>query len=258
MNYSVCIDALFFESSVPIKQQIQTVKEQGFSSIEFWTWWDKDISALKSACLEQGISVQCFCTRFISLLDKEEESAYLEGFKETLSLAKDLSCSKIITQVGNTLPNVPRDIQLQQAVSTLKKAGDMASVAGCTLLVEPLNIRVDHKGYFLSTTDDAIELMKLVDHDNVKLLFDIYHQQITEGDILRHIQESAEYIGHLHIADNPGRDRPGSGEINYTFLIPELYKVVASDVYMGLEYFTQIPVEDSLSLTAAFLPGVDK
>jgi len=138
---------------------------------------------------------------------------------------------------------------------TLKLAGDMVAKAGCTLLVEPLNTRVDHAGYFLDTTDRAVALLEQVGHSAVKLLFDIYHQQITEGDLMRHIKQSASLIGHFHAADNPGRDRPGTGEIQYSFVLSQLEGMFKDDVYVGMEYFPKGSIPESLSKVAALMQG---
>jgi len=103
MNPSICIDAIFFGTSVPLEEQIRIVKQAGFSTIEFWTWWDKDLATLKLACEQQGVKIHCMCTKFISLVDPSAKQAYLEGLAETLEKAKELSCSNIISQVGNRL-----------------------------------------------------------------------------------------------------------------------------------------------------------
>ena len=255
MKPSICIDALFFGSATPVREQIRIVKEEGYSTIEFWTWWDKDITELKSACNDYDVQVHCMCTRFISLVDPSQKQAYLEGLEETLEVAKELQCRNIITQVGNRIEGVDEAIQATQAVETLKLAGDIVAKAGCTLLVEPLNIRIDHIGYFLDTTDRAVTLLERVGHPAVKLLFDIYHQQITEGDLLRHIEQSAHLIGHLHAADNPGRDRPGTGEIRYAFLLPKLDAMFKDPVCLGMEYFPKEPVQESLSQISLLLKG---
>lgn len=253
MNYSVCIDALYFGSRVPIEQQIKSVCQGGFDRIEFWSWWDKDITALERACREHEVKIECFCTKLISLVDPRQEEAYLEGLRETLEVAKRLSCTKIISQIGNSLPGIPLEEQFLQASKVLKKAARLLEEAGCTLLVEPLNTRVDHQGYILEKTSDAVKLLEQLGEDSVRLLFDIYHQQITEGDLLRHLEEASSYIGHLHAADNPGRDRPGSGEICYQFLIQKLHGLLDPSVVMGLEYFPAGDRPESLKETRAYL-----
>lgn len=109
---------------------------------------------------------------------------------------------------------------------------------GITLVIEPLNTRVDHKGYFLSSSDEAAGILKTVNSPSVKMLFDIYHQQISEGDIIRHIQEYIQLIGHFHAAGNPGRHELYHSELDYNKVI-EAISALGYDKYIGLEYFPE-------------------
>ena len=113
------------------------------------------------------------------------------------------------------------------------------------LLLEPLNVLVDHKGYFLYRSDEAFEILREVNSPDIKLLFDIYHQQITEGNLIRNIVANIDLIGHFHVAGNPGRNEPYIGEINYV----EVFK--AADEagytgYAGLEFWAKGDIEESL------------
>jgi hydroxypyruvate isomerase len=89
---------------------------------------------------------------------------------------------------------------------------------------EPLNVLVNHAGYFLVTTEEAVRMIKAVDSPNCKILFDIYHQQISEGNVIRNLTENIDLIGHFHIGDNPGRNQPGTGELNYTNIFKAIEK----------------------------------
>jgi hydroxypyruvate isomerase len=90
-----------------------------------------------------------------------------------------------------------------------------AEEAGVTLVLEPLNTAVDHPGYYLTSTAEGIEIVEEVGSPSVQLLYDVYHQQITEGNVIDTITDHVEHIGHIHIADVPGRHEPGTGELNY-------------------------------------------
>ena len=113
------------------------------------------------------------------------------------------------------------------------------------MVVEPLNLRVDHQGYFLSGSDEAAEILKEVGSPNVKMLFDIYHQQITEGDLIRRIQKYLPCIGHFHAAGNPGRHELYQSEINYPYVFQAIENE-AYEGYMGLEYFPEDAPEAGL------------
>ena len=104
-----------------------------------------------------------------------------------------------------------------------------------TLVLEPLNVLVDHKGYFLETSAEGFEMVDEVGSEAVKLLYDIYHQQITEGNLIANLTANVAKLGHVHVADVPGRHEPGTGEINYR----NVFKAVADagyQRYVGLEY----------------------
>lgn len=253
MKTSICIDAVFFGKTVPLDEQIDIVAKAGFNTIEFWTWWDKDLDVLKASCVKHDVAVHCICTKFISLLDRTRKSNYLDGLRETIEVTKFLNCPNIISQVGELISDVPREEQIAQTVETLKEAGELVSAAHCSLLIEPLNTRVDHKGYILDSMDEANLIIQRVNNPSVKVLFDIYHQQITEGDLVRRITEYSPIIGHFHVADNPGRDRPGTGEINYHFVLQKASETVGDNVYAGLEYFPNEEILHSLEQVKAYL-----
>lgn len=235
MNFSLCIDALFGEGAPPA-ESLAALAKAGFSRYEFWGWWQKDIGALARLQQELGLALVCLCTRFIPLTDAARHAEYLEGLEETIAVAKRLGCDKIITQTGNELPGVPRATQHANLVQGLKLAAPALEQAGITLLVEPLNLLVDHPGYYLSTTPEACAVVDEVGSGSVKLLFDIYHQQITEGNLIRNITNNIDKIAHFHAAGNPGRGTIAAGEIDYH----AVFKAIEDAGYtgsVGLEFF---------------------
>jgi len=102
-----------------------------------------------------------------------------------------------------------------------------------TLVLEPLNILVNHMGYYLTTTEESAEIIREVGSDYVKILYDVYHQQITEGNIINNIKNNIDLIGHIHIGDVPGRKQPGTGEINYK----NVFKAIKETGYEGYVVF---------------------
>lgn len=249
MNFSVCIDALYYEKNVPLAIQLEEVFQAGFNTIEFWSWWDKDLESIASTCKKFNLGIASFCTPFVSLVDSAQHDDYLKGLKETCEVAKRMGTEKIISQVGNSLVGTGREVQLENLINGLKKADNILKANQMILVIEPLNVRVDHGGYFLDSSDEAVEICKSVASENIKILFDIYHQQISEGDIARRIKEHKKHIGHFHAADNPGRGRPGTGELNYEYIFKLIKTEFVSGV-IGLEYFTQ---EDSATSLSAFM-----
>jgi hydroxypyruvate isomerase len=102
------------------------------------------------------------------------------------------------------------------------------------LEVEPLNGLVNHPGHYLQRSDEAVQVIDAVDHPQVKLVFDVYHQQITEGNVIRNATSYVDRIHHYHIADNPGRNQPGTGELNYVSILRAIQDT-GFDGFVGLE-----------------------
>ena len=140
---------------------------------------------------------------------------------------------------------ITRDQHRCTFIDTMQKAGDLAAEQKIELVIEPLNLLVDHPGYHLSTSREAFDILEKIDSDNVKILFDIYHQQITEGNLYSNIFDHLNQIGHFHAAAVPGRGPITGGEINYTYLLQELADN-GYDGYVGLEYMTAFSAEESL------------
>ncbi len=233
MNMSVCIDALF--SGKDFIKSMKTIGLIGVKTFEFWSWWDKDVNAVKSAKDELGLELAAFCTKFESLVDSTKREAYLEGLKESIEVAKLLNCKKLITQTGNDL-GISREIQHKTLVDGLKMCSPILEEAKITLLVEPLNTLVDHKGYYLYSSLEGFNIIDEVGSPNVKLLYDIYHQQYMEGNLIGNIQSNIKKIGHFHAAGNPGRNELHFGEINYKEVIKAIDDT-GYDGFVGLEYF---------------------
>jgi Hydroxypyruvate isomerase len=243
MKFSVCMDAVYH--GIDMEESLISMKQLGFDTFEFWTWWDKDINRLNEAKNRLGLQISCFCTKFISLVDESQRELYLEGLVETLAVAKQLGCTKLVTQVGNELKDVSREVQRQSLIDGLKACVPLLEAAGVTLLVEPLNTKVDHAGYFLARSDEAFDIIRAVGSSNVKLLFDCYHQQITEGDLISSIRTNAEWIGHFHAAGHPGRHEIHTGEIRYEVVLDAI-RDSGFEGDVGLEYFSQEKPEKGL------------
>ena len=237
---SVCIDAVFEGLSKP--EAIAAVAEAGLPAIEFWGWWDKDLAEIEAATARHHLKLSACCTRFISLVDPASREAYLEGLAESIDAAKRLGVNTLISQVGDFRPGVERAEQHQCLVEGLKEAAPLLEAAGITLVIEPLNELVDHPGYYLVRSDEAFGIIDEVGSAAVKVVFDIYHQQISEGHVIHNLTTHMDKIGHFHAAGNPGRHELTRGELHY----PAIFDAIQNtdfEGYVGLEYW---PVKDPL------------
>ena len=250
MKYSVCTDAVF--ENLPLEEACAKVLALGFEAIEFWLPTGKNLDKLRGIMDSTGLKLAAMCTDFISLADPAFRNDYRAALEKAVATAKSLNCSTIISQVGSELP-VERALQHRSIVCGLKNCAGLLEDNGITLTIEPLNIRVDHKGYYLSSSDECVDILSETGSDNVKMLFDIYHQQITEGDITRRIRQYMPYIAHFHTAGNPGRHELYNSELNYQKVFESIEESGYSG-YVGLEYFPEDNVEKGLNYAKSILP----
>lgn len=236
---SVCIDAVF-EGLAP-GDAIPLVKEAGVNAIEFWGWWDRDLVEIEAARDKAAMEISACCTKFISLVDESLRDQYLAGLEESIEVAKRLNCKTLISQVGDALPGVSRDVQHASLVQGLREAVPMLEAGDVTLVIEPLNELIDHQGYYLVRSEEAFQIIDKVDSPYVRVVFDIYHQQISEGQLIANIRNNVEKIAHFHAAGNPGRNELTCGELHY----PSIFDAIQEcgyDGFVGLEYW---PLQDA-------------
>jgi hydroxypyruvate isomerase len=248
MLFSVCIDALF--RGWPQEEALEAVKAAGFKDYEFWGWWNRDLEGLYAKAQSLGLSCRTFCTPMVSLTDPAQRDSYLAGLKESIGVAKKFGVSFIISQVGSDT-GARRSFQHKSVVAGLKAAAPLLEESGITLAIEPLNGRVDHIGTFLESSEEGFDLVRESGTGKVKLLFDMYHQQISEGDITTRILANLEDIIHFHAAGTPGRHELDGGELNY----PAIFKTLDQKGYRGftgLEYFPAADVMAGLKKIREF------
>lgn len=244
MKYSVCASALYSKLLLP--EAVERIAALGYSAFEFWGWWDHDIDATAKAQKKSGITAAGMCTRMVPLNDPTRRAEYIEGLKESIEMAKKLDCKMLISQVGQAIPGVSRAEQHQSIVEGLRACAPILEEAGIVLAVEPLNILVNHKGYYLDRSDEGFAIIREVGSPYVKLLFDVYHQQITEGNLIQNITQNIDAIAHIHIAGNPGRHEPQvNSEVHYPTILKAL-KDAGYQGYVGLEYSPLMDPDQSL------------
>ncbi len=255
LNFSPCIEMFWGETEFP--ERIHKAAELGFSAYEFWAWWNKDLNAVERATKDAGLAVAACCVKTsfaesdaAAMLVPEGKQRFVQAVKDCVGVSKRLGCKTFIVTTGNELAGVSRQAQHAACVEALKAAAPVAEDAGITLVLEPLNLLVDHAGYYLSTSIQGFQMIDEVASPAVKLLFDIYHQQITEGFLTSNIVDNIDKIGHFHVANHPGRHEPALGEINYPYLFDRI-RETAYDRYVGLEFSPSDPTR-----TEAILEGV--
>jgi len=234
LNLSVCIEMIFRD--LPIEDRIRSVAAAGYKGFEFWGWGNKDLDALVRLAAELDLTVAGFCCDSQgTLVDPSNTDAWVAGAKVSVDRAASVGVKTLIVTTGQEMPELSRWAQHDAIVKGLTHVAPYAEDRSITLVLEPLNILVNHKGYYLDTSGEGFDIVRAVGSPAVKLLYDIYHQQITEGFLLPTIEANLDLIGHFHSADVPGRHEPGTGEINYA----NVFGFIADSPYaawVGLEF----------------------
>ena len=178
-------------------------------------------------------------------LEKAREVGSPGLFLLTDELAEDRS-------VRFQYPELTTEEKYESVLEGLKAIAPLAEEAGVTLLLEPLNSLVDHAGYFLDRSALGFELVRAVDSPRIKVLYDIYHMQVMEGNIIQTLTGNLDVIGHIHVADVPGRHEPGSGELNYANIMEALCQA-DYDKYVGFEFDPKAPSDEAVITSLALL-----
>lgn len=243
---SPCTEWLFADGGRPFPDRIHAAAGAGFAQVEFWTTTDKDVGRVEEALRETGVAVTCFVSEPTGrIVDPGSHAAFLLGVKRSTAVAARLNARNLIVVSGDARPGVDRSRQRDAITEALLRAAPIASRGGVRLLLEPLNTRVDHPGYFLDSTFEALEVIHKVDDPAVKLLYDLYHSIVMGEDPQQALAGSGHLVGHVHIADVPGRHEPGTGTIDWPLQLAALRSAGYSGS-IGLEYKPSRDTESSL------------
>ncbi|SFR64741.1 hydroxypyruvate isomerase family protein [Halogeometricum limi] len=260
MRVAVTLPTVFEGQS--LAQAVGSAADAGADGVEFFDWENADLDAVAAACDEHDVSVAGTLAAGAgssieetapAMTDPEYADEAVVDIERSIETAADLGAPTLIVTVGAEQDHLSRAEQRASIERVLSAVAPAAEAADVTLVVELLNVAVDHPGYFLTTTADGVDLVESVDSSSVKLLYDVYHQQITEGNIIETMTDNLDAIGHVHIADVPGRHEPGTGELNYRNVLAALAEA-GYDGYVGCEFF---PVGDPADAVADVVDVVE-
>lgn len=247
LRFAVCLDTLFTDKL--FEQRLEYVADLGFPAFEFWTRQGKDMNITLALKLALRLEVSAFIGSEASLVDPAQRQQFTNDINRSAALAVDLACTNLIVSSGPALPNVARHEQRAHLVETLCAAAETAADADVVIALKPLN-PIDHPGTFLSSSDEGFAIVREVNSPHVRLCFNCYHQQISEGNLTRRITDHLDLIGHLQVADVPGRHEPGTGEINYEHIFGVL-RESGYRGFVGLEYDPLVDATASLRAVRA-------
>jgi len=261
MKFSANLSILFKEA--PLLERFGRAAEAGFSAVEFW--WpghDVELGQIERAVEDAALEVALFNFDAGDMPagerglagNPDREQQFRDNVPVALELARSLGCRRMNVLVGHEIPGMDRAEQLALARENVRFAADDA--AGITVMVEAVNT-FENGPYLLYTTAQAVEFVREVGRENVRVQHDFYHMQRMEGNLVATLREHIGSIGHVQIADSPGRGEPGTGEIHYPYVLGELERL-GYDGYVGLEYNpTTETTEESLEWLPKELRGGD-
>lgn len=246
----LCVPIPCFFPQLPFERAIETVAALGFRFAEIYGWKQLDLTAAAKALAGSGVTLLSMCTTEFRLTDPACRGLWVEGLRESCEAARLLGVKKLITQVGPDT-GADRAEQHRSVAEGLKAGAEILERAGVTVMIEPLNTKVDHPGYYLTSSAEAFDIVREVGSPRVKVVFDIYHQQISEGNILPNITENLDCIAHLHAAGHPGRHELQSGENDYRNIFAAVDRA-GYEGACGLEYTPLADPAESLAAARAF------
>lgn len=249
-RFAANLTMLFNDS--PFPERIDRAARAGFEGIEFLFPYDEDVDAIQQALTRNNVRQVLFNLPAGDFAGGERGIAndptrtdeFRDGVNRALDIADKLDCSMLNCLSGLAVDGVAPDTQWQTLVENYRFAAEQAESAGVLQLVEPINT-FDMPGFMVSSTSQGLKLMNDVGHKNLKLQYDVYHMQRMEGELIGTMKANLESIAHIQIADNPGRHQPGTGEINYPFVLGQIDQM-GYEGWVSLEYVPDGTTEDTL------------
>lgn len=223
-------------SKLPFLERVKMAAAYGYPAIEFWPHQNKDLDALADLTDKLGIEVTQFTAWGFrpGLNDPQNHDRFETAIRDGCAVAKKLRCKLMTVVGGDDQPGMTQEQMHENIITGLKRVAPLAEAEDVTLILESMNIRVDHKGHCLYGSPPAIRICEEVNSTHVKINWDLYHMQISEGDLCGRLRDGFAQIGYLQLADNPGRNEPGTGEIHYNRVLKEAHDL-GYQGYVGLE-----------------------
>jgi len=235
-NLSVMLWTVY--KDLPFEQRLEKAAEAGYQAVElvkeFENWTDADFRRGNSKKRSLGITFDATAGVWTGTADPRARDKFVGDLKNFLPIAEKLECSAIIVLSGNRVEGLSHDAHHEACIEALKRGADLAAKQKATLLLENIDQEENPK-YYLTSVAEGFEIVRKVNHPNVKFLYDFYHEQIAEGNLIEKLEKNIDLVGLVHIADVPGRHEPGTGEINYANIFRKLAQL-KYDRYAAMEF----------------------
>jgi hydroxypyruvate isomerase len=217
-------------NDLPFEERLAKVAEAGYRNVElvgeYRNWSADDFAHANEARKHLGIQFDATAGLGHGVADPAARDAFLGDLHQALAIMETLGCPAMIVLSGNVVPGISREAQHRSCVESLKRAAAM--VEGRQINGQPVRLLLEcidpeeNPKYFLTSAAEAIDIVRAVNHPQVQFLYDIFHEQIAEGNLIEKLDKHIDVIGLIHVADVPGRHQPGTGEINYANIFRKL------------------------------------
>src|SRR4029453_2744139 len=241
------IDLLFAEAGESAADRVRAAAAAGFDAVEMWGPTGKDIPAVKAALEETGVQLtaQLAEPRMQLMIPPKNHEPFYEGLDAGVEVARQLGCPRIVVGSGTGFGGRKRQDQLDELIEIFTKGVNHIQGSGITLVLEPVNVRVDHPGALLDRTSEAVYIARGVNSPSFGVLYDLYHSTVEGEDIAKELANAGELIKYVQIADAPGRGEPGSGSIDWNARLGDLEASGYSGP-IGLQYYPTIATAKSV------------
>jgi len=238
-------------TELPFDQRLEMVSAAGYHAVqlvnEYKDWSKEDFARARRQKDALGITFDATSGINGSLCDPAQRESTLREIQAHLPLLEELQSFRLILLSGNRVDGLSHAQLHANCVETIKAAADLAAAKNIELLIENIDPEENPK-YFLTSVTEGFDVIREVNRPNVKFLYDFFHEQIAEGNLIAKLQKNINLIGLVHVADVPGRHEPGTGEINY----PNIFRKLRDLNYRGNIAMEFIPTGDTVaSLRAA-------
>jgi hydroxypyruvate isomerase len=226
------------EPKLPFERRIAIVAEAGYHAVElvgeFSSWSSSDFAQARRQLQQLGMVVDASSGIRASLCDPDQRETLVQQIRAILPALSELGCPRLIVLTGNVVPGLSREQMHANCVDALKRCADVCAPQNIEILLENIDPEENPK-YFLTSVTEGFQIVREVNLPAVRFLYDFFHEQISEGNLIAKLDKNLDVIGLVHIADVPGRHAPGTGEINYGNIYRKLGQLGYSH-YIAMEF----------------------
>lgn len=250
---SANLEYMFHEAGERLEDRMAAAAAAGFKKVEMFTTANRDVPSMKAALAETGCELYATVTDpRIQLVMEAQHDNFREIFGKAAAEAEELGASMIVVPSGSAVPYMKRAVQLAIVAKAIASVVPVAESHGLSILLEPVNTRVDHPGVLFGMTEDAVAVIEQVGSPNVKLLYDMYHSITEREDPAEVLPKVAQHVAHIQVADAPGRGEPGSGAVDW----PAMLKLIESVGYTGIIGLECSPTGADTPAALAYFKGL--